>query len=96
MEIPNILAAYRMKSTNSSGEVVKVNWYVYADGVVTVQQLVLSSKSTNPLFEKLCTKFGKNLYENRMGFKLGTLHSILDTALKTLKENNIPPANIKR
>lgn len=84
------ISCFSIKSTTTSGHLCKMIVWVFDDGIVKINRLVLSEENEIDQHVKLYSKFGKNLFVQAFAFKYPTLNSMHRHVTKILKENVEP------
>jgi hypothetical protein len=95
---PKAIRSFFFRSMTESGEYAKIAVISMDNGVVHIQKRVLSSldkeKTEASGFKTLCTKFGKNLIQQIVSFKYGTIANILNEHNRSLVKNNVKREDI--
>lgn len=88
------LGKFKMKGYSDKGNITRHYIEIFDNGIVAVNQFILSKEPELLGFEKITTRFGKTLHRSVIAFKYGTISAIFETLNKTLIENNIKSKNI--
>ena len=89
-----VIGSYSFKGESSDGNLSKHVFTVLDNGIIDINQIILSKDKELVGFKAITKRFGKTLHVNAIGFKFTTLQEIYDKALLTLIQNEIHPDNI--
>ena len=85
---------FKMKGLSDEGNVTRHYIDVRDNGVIYINQFILSKEPKIEGFDAINTRFGKTLHRTCIGFKLGTIMGIYETLIKTLTDNKIKESDI--
>jgi len=88
------LAKFKMKGVSNAGNLTRHYFDVRSNGIVYINQFILSKEPTLFGFDAVYTKLGKTLHRTVIAFKFGTIAGIYEALITTLKENNIKDSDI--
>lgn len=85
---------FKMKGLSDAGNCTRHYFDVRDNGVVYINQFILSEEPELQGFDAVYTKLGKTLHRTCIGFKLGTIMGIHEALIKTLTDNKIKESDI--
>jgi len=88
------LGKFKMKGISENGNITRHYFEIFNDGVVSINQFILSKEEHLIGFEPMVTRFGKTLHRSIIAFKFGTIGTIYNQLCQTLKDNKIAFKNI--
>ena len=88
------IGKFRMKGLSDEGNITRHYFDVRDNGVVYINQFILSKEPKLQGFDAVVTRFGKTLHRTCIGFKLGTIMGIHEALIKTLTDNKIKESDI--
>jgi hypothetical protein len=88
------LAMFKMKGVSNAGNLTRHYFDVRSNGIVYINQFILSKEPTLFGFDAVYTKLGKTLHRTVIAFKFGTISGIYEALVNTLKENNVKDSDI--
>jgi hypothetical protein len=88
------IGRFATKTKTTSGEICKTICWVHSNGIVFINQLILSDKKRISQYKKLYSKFGKTLFVKAIGFKYPTLNTIHNQTTKILVDAKIKPDDL--
>jgi hypothetical protein len=88
------IGKFRMKGLSDEGNITRHYFDVRDNGVVYINQFILSKEPKLQGFDAVNTRFGKTLHRTCIGFKYGTIAGIFKALNDTLVKNNIKEGNI--
>ena len=88
------IGKFKMKGLSDVGNCTRHYFDIRDNGVVYINQFILSEEPKIQGLEAINTRFGKTLHRTCIGFKLGTIMGIHATLIKTLNDNKIKESNI--
>ncbi len=89
-----LLGTFSFKGITTSGNQCKHIFGVLDNGVVEINQVVLSKEEYLDGFKALTRRFDKTLHVTAIGFKLSTINRIVEKSMEILVENDIDVKNI--
>lgn len=88
------LGKFKMKGISDSGNITRHYIEVFDNGIVAINQFILTEESKMLGFEPIVTRFGKTLHRSVIGFKYDTIAAIFETLNNTLVDNKIKRKDI--
>ena len=88
------LGRFKMKGVSNAGNLTRHYFDVRSNGVVYINQFILSKEPTLFGFDAVHTKLGKTLHRTVIAFKFGTITGIHEALITTMKENNVKDSDI--
>ncbi len=88
------ISTFAFKGLTTSGNQCKHIFSVLDNGVININQVILSEEEHLDGFKAVTRRFGKTLHVTAIGFKLSTINRIVEKSMKVLVENKIDVKNI--
>lgn len=88
------IGRFKMKGLSDVGNHTRHYFDIRDNGVVYINQFILSEEPKLQGFDAIVTRFGKTLHRTCIGFKLGTIMGIYEALIKTLNDNKIKESDI--
>ncbi len=88
------IGTFSFKGLTTSGNQCKHIFSVSENGVLNINQIILSEEEHLEGFKALTRRFGKTLHVTAIGFKLSTISYIVDKSMEVLVKNKIDVKNI--
>ncbi len=88
------LGIFSFKGLTTSGNQCRHIFTVLDNGIIDINQVILSEEEHLEGFKPITRRFGKTLHVNAIGFKLSTINRIVEKSMEVLVENKIDVKNI--
>lgn len=88
------IGKFSIKTITTDNNLCKTIVWVFDNGIIKINILILSDEKHIFQHKKIYTKFGKSLFVKAVGFKYPTLTNIHYNVSKILVDNKVSPDNI--